>query len=275
MSDFYIDAFIKINKKNQVIKYDKIELNKGDFVILDGPNGAGKSTFFDLILFNKKNFTEIDKTKYIFDGKEISGNDYDGEIKRKITYMSQEDFFGNRSIYEALELKTLNTFEDFTHDVRKAKRLETQKLINYYNEKYLKKFLYEKNNKNSNLHLRSAQKLSGGQQKLISFLSSIIRCEVTKSKILLLDEPLNNLDKENKKIVNNLIQDLRSNNNDLIIILITHCKVIFGLNKCIKLHKKSDEKFISETYDYKNQPYQCLYEGEIINGYYPIKKFDL
>lgn len=270
MSDFYLDAFIKINKKNQKIKYDKIELNKGDFAILEGPNGAGKSTLFDIILLNKANFKELHNTIYYFDGKKVKNNDYDGVIKRKITYMSQEDLFANRSIYEVLELKTLNAFEDFDPHTRKLKKEETKNLINYYNEKYLTNIFHNNRNEFINLHLTSANKLSGGQQKLLSFISSAIRCEVTNSSLLLLDEPLNNLDRENKAIVNNLIQDIRNKNKNLIIILITHCKVIYGINKRIKLYKVKGENFNTSISEYVEKPYQCLYDGKIINGYYPL-----
>lgn len=271
MYDFYLDAFIKINKKNQTIRYENIELRKGDFAILEGPNGAGKSTLFNLILLNKVNYSEKKDTVYFLEGKQVNGNDFDGTIKRKITYMSQDDFFGNRSIYEVIELKTLNALEGDSNKLRKIKRLEIQELINYYKDKYFDKFLFDKNKRNINLHLTSANKLSGGQQKLLSFLASIIRCEVTKSKILLLDEPLNNLDKLNKILVNNLIQDIREKNKDLIIILITHCKVIYGINKSIKLIKKCDEEYVSYVSEYNDEPYQCLYDGKLINGYYPIQ----
>ena len=83
----------------------------------------------------------------------------------------------------------------------------------------------------------NVNKLSGGQQKFIHILQGIIKAKISNSSLILMDEPLNDLDKENKKILINLIYDLRKSNEKLTILLITHCKVFPGVNAILRIDK--------------------------------------
>lgn len=276
-----IDAKIKIKSKKQTVHYSKISFEKGDFVLLGGENGSGKTTFFSFLLKYPENY-ELDKEYEniysIHDG--VVENVFDScsddagvsALRRRISFMAQEDDFVNRTVEEALVLPTKNALgPSFS-----SHREEINELVSYYKRNYLDDLLRKDGERRmfSNPYNKSPLKLSGGQRKLVSFISSLIKCRVSKSIFFLLDEPLNNLDRENKMVINDLLNDLRGSNPDLIIILISHCQIFYGINRIMKIRKSDDSfDFLAKIEDYKGRPYECLMDSsKVSKGFYRIRK---
>jgi zinc/manganese transport system ATP-binding protein len=165
-----------ISSKNLVAGYPEnivwrdasFTINRGEFVAVIGPNGAGKTTLFRLLLGLQQ---PISGTIKIFGATPKRGN-------QQIGYVPQRHVFDDDTNVESLELVRLGFSGKqwgtglFSHDDRKA-ALDALKDVGA-----------------TDLAHRSLGVLSGGELQRI-FLAEAL---VSKPTLLLLDEPLSNLD---------------------------------------------------------------------------------
>jgi ABC-type molybdenum transport system ATPase subunit/photorepair protein PhrA len=84
----------------------------------------------------------------------------------------------------------------------------------------------------------SINKLSFGEQKIISFMSRAFYASVFKPSLLILDEPLNFLSPESKKLLNNILIKIFLKDQlvkTTALILVSHCNIFpFILNNITK-----------------------------------------
>ena len=71
---------------------------------------------------------------------------------------------------------------------------------------------------------------------MIHLLSGIVKAAVVDSKLIIMDEPLNNLDGYNKSVLNKIITELRKER-ELAILMVTHCHVFDGVNKTLTINE--------------------------------------
>ena len=213
-------------KKLQV-SYDKVnvfsnlsfEVREGDFICIVGQNGAGKSTLIKTLLGSIKQ----SKGEIIFHN-----------LKRKfIGYMPQESKVDKNfpaSVSEIVYSGTLNRIGG----VRPFYGREEEKVVS----ECLKEL------KISDLTKRHFADLSGGQRQKVL----LARALAATSKLLILDEPSNNLDFKSKmELYDNL---LKLNKKGITILMVTHDldhKNLIG-NKILALSGK--EYFFGETCEY-------------------------
>ena len=87
-----------------------------------------------------------------------------------------------------------------------------------------------------------------------------------KSRLLLMDEPLNNLDKEYKLKVNRLLQELRATTK-MAVLVITHCHLFEGINRSMIYEKKTENLCKVKIEEKAPQPNeQCLKQLEFEMG---------
>ena len=157
-------------EKEVIIKDISFSVNDKDFIIVTGKNGAGKSTLIKGILGLIKPM-----------GGEII---FDSSLNRKlIGYMPQEtkvDASFPASVYEIVLSGTINKlgFKPFYSKESKSKAIEALKILNIYNIKN-----------------RSFSDLSGGQRQKTLLARSLCATD----KLLILDEPSNNLDQASRE----------------------------------------------------------------------------
>ena len=176
---------------NVVLKNINITIEENDFICVVGPNGCGKSTLIKGILGLIKPFK----------GQVI----YNGLKQNFIGYMPQETKVDSNfpsSVYEIVLSGTLNRlgFNSFYTKKEKQMALDNLKLLNI--EKLKDKNFCD---------------LSGGQRQKVLLARSLC----ATSKLLILDEPSNNLDSKSKNELYKTIVDLNKNQN-ITIIMITH-----------------------------------------------------
>ena len=176
---------------NVVLKNINITIEENDFICVVGPNGCGKSTLIKGILGLIKPFK----------GQVI----YNGLKQNFIGYMPQETKVDSNfpaSVYEIVLSGTLNRlgFNSFYTKKEKQIALDNLKLLNI--EKLKDKNFCD---------------LSGGQRQKVLLARSLC----ATSKLLILDEPSNNLDSKSKNELYKTIVDLNKNQN-ITIIMITH-----------------------------------------------------
>ena len=138
---------------------------------LIGPNGAGKTVLMSCILGDKK----PSSGQVLIDGKA-------GKAKNKIAVLLQENTIPN-----SLKVEELIAFFQSISD-NPLTNQEVQELLQFKEDQYQ----------------QFADKLSGGQRRLLAF----VLCLIDKPKILFLDEPTAGMDTSTRQrfweIVNNL-----------------------------------------------------------------------
>ena len=177
-------------EKDIILKDINLSIEDNDFVCVVGANGSGKSTLIKGILGLIKPIK----------GKVI----YKGLKQNYIGYMPQETKVDSNfpaSVLEIVLSGTLNQYKNIFYS-------KEQKEIALNNLKLLG---IEK------IKNKSFSELSGGQRQKVLLARSLS----ATTKLLILDEPSNNLDSKSKKELYNTIVDLNKNHN-ITIIMITH-----------------------------------------------------
>lgn len=185
--------------QNKVVALNGINLhiNLHEFVAIVGPSGSGKST-----LMNMLGCLDVPTSgSYELDGQEVSRlkDDRLAEIRNfKIGFIFQK--FNLLQKLSAIENVELPLIYQGIHN-REAK----QRAIEALTTVGLKDRMYHR-----------PSELSGGQQQRVA----IARALVTKPPVLLADEPTGALDSKTGIEVMNMLKELNSNGNT--IVLITH-----------------------------------------------------
>ena len=202
-----------------VLKNINLNIEEDDFICVVGPNGSGKSTLIKGILGLIKPLK----------GKVI----YNGLKQNFIGYMPQEtkvDANFPASVFEIVLSGTLNSLGLKPFYTKKEKELALNSLKILHIESLKDKCFAD---------------LSGGQRQKVLLARSLC----STSKLLILDEPSNNLDTKSKETLYKTIIDLNKNHN-ITIIMITHDLDHNNLigNKILSL--REDDIFYGKTEDF-------------------------
>lgn len=239
---------------DQKIKNSSFSVQTGDVVLLTGPNGCGKSTVIKVLMgaaFDYKGLAySYDRVVYKEEHDILNSESENESFRRSVCYVSQEDEFESESVLEcfinSIEyaikdnkaayvlnlIKRFSIHECFGIDPTKVKidrecrhvlkqlGLDQQEITreDIMAAKYLS---------------MSTKRMSGGQKKLTNIFSNLIRyafCE-----LLILDEPLNNLDYNNVRAFSNVLTKIYRSKPELAIILVTHCRSIPIVNRIIEI----------------------------------------
>lgn len=152
------------NTKKSVDDFN-MEIQDGEFIVFVGPSGCGKSTTLRMIA----GLEDITDGELYIDGK------YMNDVEPKDRNIAM--VFQNYALYPHMTVRDNMTyglkFRKVLKEERKDIVVETAKLVQV--DEYLQ---------------RKPSQLSGGQQQRVA----IARALVKRPKVLLLDEPLSNLD---------------------------------------------------------------------------------
>lgn len=246
------------------VEYGTFDIYPGDFLIVKGRNGCGKSTFLKLFRLQSVEYFKVVSGGIYFNdpafpAKSIhryneGGIDYLSELRLATSFIDQKDsFISSSSAYSYIvdvcsraikykmrhdgEAKNIHSFFEFRKKYKEKMDELGEVIERYFNDAHIKEcfegkdFDYFKTEK--------IARLSGGQQKMVSALAGIIKAEICGLRLLIMDEPLNNLDGKNKYVLSCIIDKLRKNNTELAIIVITHCQVFDGINKTLTIAEKT------------------------------------
>lgn len=222
--------------KNKVIwQQANFTVERGEFIGLLGPNGAGKTTLFRLLL----GLTRPKSGKLELFGKPPSkGN-------ARIGYVPQRPYVDSDSRIEALEyvrLAVSGTRLGFSLGRAEIERHQAMEALQAVG--------------GADLAKRSLSELSGGEAQRIFFAQAL----VSKPDLLLLDEPLANLDIRRETELIRLISDV-AKKQQIAILLIAHDinpllpvvdRIIYIANGKVASGKPADivtSRKLSELYD--------------------------
>lgn len=229
------------------IEYGSFDIELGDFVLIKGRNGSGKSTFLRLFHLQGQKYFKVIGGEIRFHAVGFPEKSVPNYSTAELTHLNcamsfigqEERFISSDSaysyIYRVCQL-ALGYDKSLSAAEKRAKLGEVDSVILEYYEKYLADSFQCKNYKT--FKKKNVRAWSGGQQKMINVLAGIIKAKVCGLRLVVMDEPLNNLDGRNKDILNKLIADLRRGN--VAVMAITHCQIFDGVNKVLNLVEGED-----------------------------------
>ncbi|MFC0271758.1 ABC transporter ATP-binding protein [Metabacillus herbersteinensis] len=180
MSYLTLENVIKTFNKTEVVKKLSLEIEQGELMSFLGPSGCGKTTTLNMIA----GFLEVDGGKIEVDGKPVH---LLPPNKREMGMV-----FQNYALFPHMTV-----FDNVAYGLklRKVAKSELNKRVLEALE-MVRLSGYEK---------RYPKELSGGQQQRVS----LARALVIKPKVLLLDEPLSNLDAKLRQEMREEIVDIQ------------------------------------------------------------------
>jgi iron(III) transport system ATP-binding protein len=167
---------------NTIISGLSLDIKEGEFFTLLGPSGCGKTTLLRMIA----GFNSIEGGDFYFNDKRI--NDLD-PAKRNIGMV-----FQNYAIFPHLTVEKNVSFGLTNRKYAKEKIVEET-------TKFLKLMQIEP------FRTRLPERLSGGQQQRVA----LARALVIQPNVLLMDEPLSNLDAKLRVEMRTVIKDIQLN----------------------------------------------------------------
>lgn len=176
-----IENAVKKYGENIVIPDLSLDIREGEFFTLLGPSGCGKTTLLRMIA----GFNSIEGGNFYFNGNRI--NDMDPS-KRNIGMV-----FQNYAIFPHLTVRQNVAFGLKNRGCKKEE-------INARTDEFLKLMQIDE------YQDRLPERLSGGQQQRVA----LARALVIKPDVLLMDEPLSNLDAKLRVEMRSVIKEIQN-----------------------------------------------------------------
>ena len=177
----------------QAVQDLSFRVKEGELFAFLGINGAGKSTTINIMCAQLAK----DNGSVIIDGADLDKNS--DSIKRGLGVVFQNSVLDSAlSVYDNLQCRA--ALYGLTGNAFRQRLAELGKLLDF-----------------TELLKRPVGKLSGGQRRRID----IARALLHKPRILILDEPTTGLDPQTRKMLWDVISDLRKNEN-MTVFLTTH-----------------------------------------------------
>lgn len=222
---------IALSNGVKIIKDVSFAIKSGEVVAIVGENGSGKSTILKAIMREDEGQKTIAGAISYCGGKNIlqmNENELQ-HFRSTVAYVSQRDdynFVGKRMTVFDIMMDSARLYSAQTLTKDDIRQLFDKYQLRIYDENSGKPLFYEKS---------SPAKLSGGQQRLLSIISSVAVRQ--NAKLFIIDEPLNNLDFKNVKRVSNLITKIHRENPEAAILLVTHCRIFPAITRLISIEK--------------------------------------
>ena len=172
-------------QNNTVVNNFNIDVEKGELISILGPSGCGKTTTLRMIA----GFIAPTSGEIFLSEEKIT--DYPPEIRPVSTVFQNYALFPHLTVYENIEYGLRYPLKVGKKLDKKEKKERTQKMISLVNLKGLEN--------------RRIDQLSGGQQQRVALARSL----VLEPKVLLLDEPLSNIDTKLRETVRNEIRRIQ------------------------------------------------------------------
>lgn len=200
----------KYNESKTILNSLSFNLKKGEKVLIKGENGSGKSTLIKLLL-GLYNQTEGNILYNNINSTEINAK----SLRERIGIVCQNIFLFKGTVIENILYGQTN-----------KKREDVEKIINELN---LQDYVNKMPKGLDTEIIQNTSGVSGGQAQIIAF----IRAMISKKDIIILDEPISNVDAEAR---NTILNVLRKTNFDGILIVVSHLmEGVNFVNKVIEI----------------------------------------
>ncbi len=208
-----------------LLKNVSFSINEGEAVLLSGPNGAGKSTLLKAILCLDTKGKTISGSIVVRDFGDVLRMD-SVEVQRfrsSVAYIPQRDEYAEMGNIRVRDI------------ISECGEAHNGKTLNFSEVNDLIDEWIPRKNDNSRVFDSKSRpgRFSGGEQRLLSVLSVII--SRSDSNLLIIDEPLNNLDFVNARNISNVINRAIRNNPRMGVLMISHCRIFPFISREIQL----------------------------------------
>ena len=224
-----------------VLKNLNFTIKAGSQVVLTGANGAGKSTIFKLLL----KLLDVKSGKILIDGKNLYDIDEQSWLNN-IGWVAQEPYVFKSSLRENITLG------------RVCSKMQLERVIQLVN---LTEFIKKQEHGYDSI-VGGAVNLSSGQKRRLG----LARALLCNPKVLLLDEPMENLDSKNEELIKSVLEKLKGK---VTVIIIAHRRqTIEAADKIIILDKGTIKEYgsaeeLKKTNSYYHQLLNRL-EGNLL-----------
>lgn len=259
---------IEIAKEKNVCD-GSFSIETGDVVLLTGPNGCGKSTVIKILMGDVFDYSKLkySSSKAVFYKEDAAYSILEKQsdmefFRQNVCYVSQDDEFESNSILDCFIssiarydigdkekyvydfILKYGVFEAFYFDSDTNLDLKARKIAKRIGLKVSK--LTDDEKKTLKFMSMNVKKMSGGQRKLSNIVTNLIRYEFCS--LLILDEPLNNLDYRNVRAFSNILTKIYRAKPGLGILMVTHCRSIPIINKVISIEPNEKLLAVGGTY---------------------------
>ena len=224
-----------------VLKDLNFTIKAGSQVVLTGVNGAGKSTIFKLLL----KLLDVKSGKILIDGKNLYDIDEQSWLNN-IGWVAQEPYVFKSSLRENITLG------------RACSKTQLERVTQLVN---LTEFIKKQEHGYDSI-VGGAINLSSGQKRRLG----LARALLCNPKVLLLDEPMENLDSKNEELIKSVLEKLKGK---VTVIIIAHRRqTIEAADKIIILDKGTIKEYgsaeeLKKTNSYYHQLLNRL-EGNLL-----------
>ena len=181
-------------KETKVLQDINLHIKEGTMTALVGESGSGKSTLAKLLV----HFYDVNEGSISIGGQDITSID-PKELNRQISYVAQEQFLFNTSLYENIKIgKPSASKEEVLEAARKAQCME---------------FLERLEKGIDTMAGDGGKSLSGGERQRICLARAILK----DAPIIVLDEATAFIDPENEDKLNLAISEIIKNKTVIVI----------------------------------------------------------
>ena len=218
------DLSIQI-KNRKLLQGVSFSVNEGEAMLLSGTNGIGKSTLLKSILRLEGEGKKISGEIIVRDFGDIftlSDNEIQS-LRSSVAYVQQRDDYTEMGDVQVRDI------------ISESGEAGTRKSLSYAEVNDLIDQWIPRRDDNSRIFDAKSKpaKFSGGEQRLLSVLSVI--STRSKADLMIIDEPLNNLDFVNARNISNLINRVIRENPKIALLMISHCRIFPFITREIKL----------------------------------------
>ena len=237
----------RYGNRKLILKDINIIAKKNTRIALVGESGSGKTTLSKLLM----NFYPIDKGEILINGLNIKDINLEC-LRDKISYISQETFLFNKTIYENLTFGS--SFLPYEDVIEACKKAQIHEYINSLPLRY--DTLIEENGAN----------FSGGQKQRLSIARAILK----NPDILIMDEATSNLDSITEKAISDTMDEFMKDKTAIIIAhrlsTIKNCDRIYVLENGKVIEEGPHEELLN-----KESYYKKLWKDQMPNIKEPMK----
>jgi tungstate transport system ATP-binding protein len=179
---FTLSAVEKRYNRSTALKLRQLTIQKGELTLLTGPNGSGKSTLLNILAL----LTKPDQGQMIFAGETVSWRSTIlSRLRKRITLMHQSPYLFQGTVYDNICFGlSIRGIRGSAAQHTAAEALDMVGL--------------------SGFGTRTIDQLSGGEAQR----TALARALAIRPELLLLDEPLANVDRESTRVLEEVIVSL-------------------------------------------------------------------